>query len=211
MKPEVTPPRLTALACLILCALPGVVRAQSGDEVEVQLRRSPLLLEDIRHEDRSQLPIFLSADQLSGEAEGAVVLEGNAMLRQAGTVIKADRLEYDNATEKARAQGNVLINRAGNVFSGPELELELNSNKGYFTEPRFELLKNGAGGDASRVDFIDEKHAIVHNATYSSCRRDGLPGWMPDWVLKASKLNLDFENEVGQAEGAQLRFMDVPV
>ncbi len=211
MKSEVTPLRLTALAGLVLCALPGAALAQAGDEEVMALRRSPLLLEDIRREDRRQLPIFLSSDQISGESGGAMVLEGNAMFRQAGTVIKADRLEYNSATEKAHAQGNVRINRAGNVFSGPELELELGSHKGYFNEPRFELLKNGAGGDASRADFIDEKHAIVHNASYTSCRRDGLPGWMPDWVLKASKLDLDLENDVGQAEGAQLRFMDVPV
>lgn len=212
MTPEAPHWRLTALACLVLGAWSGAARAQSGDEEGMKLRRSPLLIEDIRKEDRKQMPIFLSGERLTGESQGQTVLEGDAMLRQADTVIRADRLEYNSNTDTARAQGHVRINRAGNVFAGPELEVEVETFKGYFERPSFELLKNGAGGEASRADFIDDKHAIVRNASYTSCRREGGgPDWVPDWVLKATALNLDLENDVGQAEGAQLRFKDVPV
>ena len=210
-RPEATRLRMTALACLALCVWSSVARAQAGDEDVMKLRRSPLLIEELRPEDRSQTPIFLYGDRLTGEAEGTTSLEGNAMLRQSGTVIKADQLHYDSQTDTARAQGNVRINRAGNVFSGPKLELEVEAFKGYFNEPQFELLKNGAVGEASRADFLDEKHAIVHNASYTSCRRTGAPDWVPDWLLTATALNLDLENDVGQAEGATLRFKDVPV
>jgi LPS-assembly protein len=34
---------------------------------------------------------------------------------------------------------------------------------------------------------------------------------MPDWVLKAASIRIDNEEEVGQAEGASLNFMGVPV
>ena len=79
-RPEATRLRMTALACLALCVWSSVARAQAGDEDVMKLRRSPLLIEELRPEDRSQTPIFLYGDRLTGEAEGTTSLEGNAML-----------------------------------------------------------------------------------------------------------------------------------
>ena len=63
--------------------------------------------------------MFIEADRLSGRTDQDMLIEGNVVLRKAGTVIRADRMEYESPTDQVRASGNVRINRKGNVFEGP--------------------------------------------------------------------------------------------
>jgi LPS-assembly protein len=139
------------------------------------------------------------------------VIEGDARLRRGDTVIRADRLEYYQTEDLAKARGNVRINSAGNVFEGPLLELKVEAFEGFFNEPRYRFLRNDAYGEADRVDFIDDKRAIIRNATYTTCQRKPGPSWMPDWILRAASLRVDNEEETGQASGAVLSFMGLPV
>jgi LPS-assembly protein len=105
----------------------------------------------------------------------------------------------------------VRINRGGNVFEGPELELKVEAFEGFFLSPRYEFLQNDAHGDADRADFVDSSKTVVHNATYTTCRRRPGPDWMPDWVLRATQISFDSDEDVGVAEGAYVSFKGVPV
>lgn len=199
---------------LVACALlhAGLARAQAlPEEPQPHLRASPLLREDIQAQQRQSLPTFVFGDRASGRTDLETVVEGNAELRRGDTVIRADRLEYYQPDDLAKARGNVRINRAGNIYEGPLLEIKLDAFEGFFNEPRYRFLKNNAYGEASRVDFVDEKRAIIRNATYTTCQRKPGPSWMPDWILRAASIRIDNEEEVGQASGAVLSFMDVPI
>lgn len=216
-RPSGTRPRsrfaLTPVA-LVACALlhPLVARTQTlPAEPALQLKPSPMLREDIPAPARDGLPTYVSGDRLSGRTDLETVIDGNAELRRGDMVIRADRLEYYQPDDLAKARGNVRINRAGNTFEGPLLELKVDAFEGFFNEPRYRFLKNDAYGEAERIDFLDDKRAIIRNATYTTCQRRPGPSWMPDWVLKASSIRIDNEEEVGQAEGASLNFMGVPV
>jgi LPS-assembly protein len=120
-------------------------------------------------------------------------------------------LRYDQPEDLARAEGHVRINRTGNVFEGPELALKVEAFQGHFLRPSYQFLKNGAHGEAERVDFIDDKRAIIRNATYTTCRRTPGPTWLPDWILRAGTLRVDSVEDVGQAEDAMLSFKGVPI
>ena len=175
------------------------------------LKSSPLLQEQIPAASRSSLPTFISGERLFGRPDLETVIEGKAELRRADLVIKADRLEYDQPTDLARAQGQVRINRAGNVYEGPLLEIKLDAFEGFFNTPRYYFLKNDSHGEASKVDFIDDQRLVIHNATLTTCRRLPGPSWMPDWILRATTLRMDNEEDVGTAEGAVLSFKGVPL
>lgn len=177
----------------------------------ILLKSSPLLQERIDPAARSALPTFVFGDRLFGRPDLETVIEGNAMLRRGDLVIKADRLEYDQSSNLAKARGNVLINRAGNVYEGPLLELQLDTYAGFFNQPRYHFLTTDAHGQADRVDFIDDKRALIHNASYTTCRRLPGPGWMPDWILRAATISLDNEEDVGRATNALLSFKGVPL
>ena len=194
---------------LVACALlqGGAARAQAG---EPELKPSPALRESMPTAVRDQLPTYLEGDHVSGRTDLDTVVEGDARLRRGDTIIRADRLEYYQPTDTAKARGNVRINRAGNVYEGPLLELKVDSFEGFFNQPRYRFFRNDAYGQAERVDFIDDKRSVIRNATYTTCQRRPGPSWMPDWILRAANIRIDEEEEVGQASDASLSFMGVP-
>ncbi len=185
--------------------------SRAQDAQPLVLKASPRLEETLPQAARSRAPTFLWGDRTSGRTDLETVLEGDAVLRRGDTVIRADRLEYYQPDDQARARGNVRINRAGNVYEGPLLELKIDASEGFFLQPRYQLLRNGAHGEADRVDFLDEQRAVITNATYTTCRRLPGPAWMPDWILRAASIRLDNEEDVGVAEGATLSFKGVTV
>lgn len=200
--------RLSVLATLLQSAL---VSAQQSADAPLMLQTSPLLQEQIAPGVRGSLPSFVSGQHITGRPDLETLVEGDAMLRRGDMVIKADQLEYDQPTDLAKARGHVLINRAGNVYQGPLLELRVDAFEGFFNEPSYHFLSNQAHGQADRVDFLDEQRAVIHNATFTTCRRLPGPSWMPDWILKASTITLDNEEDVGTATGALLSFKGLPL
>ncbi len=205
------PHSMRPLAALVASAWLFGLSAQAQELPPARLKSSPLLDETISKDSRGALPTFLSADRLQGTTEKQVELEGSAVMRRGDMVIQADRLEYDQSDSQAKATGHVRINRAGNVYEGPALELNLDTYEGFFTQPRYELLKNQGNGEADRVDFVDDQRTVIHNASYSTCRRQSGPSWMPDWILRATTITTDNESDIGTATGAVLSFKGVPV
>jgi len=204
---------LTPVA-LVACAMwHAPVHAQDGaaDAGQPVLKPSAQLREDIPPAVRSSLPTFLSGERASGRTDLETVLEGDAELRRGDMTIRADRLEYYQPDDLAKARGNVRINRAGNTFEGPLLELKVDAFEGFFLAPRYRFLRNDAYGEAERVDFLDDKRAIIRNATYTTCQRRPGPSWLPDWILRAASIRIDNEEETGHASGALLSFMNVPI
>lgn len=204
--------RATAWAVLALCQLAGAqTLADQADEATLPLKPSTLLQDKLPSAVRSQLPIFLRADSLTGRPDLDATLEGAAELRRGDMVIRADHMEYYQPSDTARARGHVRINRAGNVYEGPALELKVEAFEGFFTSPTYRLLKNDGHGQAERVDFLGGNRSVVHRGNFTTCQRDGTPGWMPDWVLQASTLRLDLDEETGQADSAVLMFKGLPL
>jgi LPS-assembly protein len=200
---------VAVVAASLLQAAPA--HAQADAEAAPHLKPSPQLREEIPRAERRQLPTFVEGDRIEGRTDVDTVIEGGAVLRRGDTVIRADRLEYHQPDDQARAVGNVRINKAGNIFEGPLLELKVEDFTGFFSQPHYQLLINGAYGDAERVDFLDEKRSIIRNATYTTCKRHPGPSWMPDWILRAASIQVDQEENTGRAEDAVLSFKGVPI
>ena len=89
--------------------LPGAALAQgpapSAWDAPPALRTSPLLQEKIPDAVRSQLPVFVQGDRISGQTDLNALIEGDAQLRRGDTVIRADRLDYNVPEDLAKAQG----------------------------------------------------------------------------------------------------------
>ncbi|MBV5296838.1 MAG: LPS-assembly protein LptD [Rhodoferax sp.] len=191
--------------------LPLAGQAQQTTTSTVPLKDSAVLQERIDPAVRPALPIFVTGDRITGRSDRETVIDGRAMLRKGDLVIKADRLEYDQPTDLAKARGHVRINRAGNVYEGPLLELQVDAFEGFFSQPTYHFLRNQAHGQADRVDFLDDQRAVIYNASFTTCQR--LPGadWLPDWILKATSISIDNEEDTGTARGALLSFKGVPL
>jgi LPS-assembly protein len=210
--PRLFRPVLKPLA-LLACALwhGSAAQAQEAGADPLQLRISPLLAETLSPQQRTASPTYVYGERLSAESDTEIVLEGGVEFRRADLTIRADRLEYDQARDLARARGDVRVNQAGNVFEGPALDLRIDAFEGFFDQARYRLLSNEAHGEAERIDFLDDKRAVVRNATFTTCQREPGPDWMPAWLLRAATLRLDSEEETAEAEDVTVSFQNVRV
>jgi len=205
-----------ALALLVLGAgaTPVLTVAQTLDadtQTPLRLRPGGSLQETLPKEVQRQLPSFVSGERMEGKTDGLTVIEGAVELRRHDTVIRAERVELDRRTQDAKATGDVKINRNGDRFEGPELQINVDTYKGSFSQPVYELLKNDARGDASRIDFLDKDTLLVHDGRYSTCPRPPGAQWLPDWLVRADRIELDNVEEVGTAKGGVLEFKGVPI
>ena len=203
-----------ARAALPLSAVAAVVAsmgasAQPAPEPGIELRSSPTVTPAPRGQGGKALPIILRAREVRGRPDLDVIAEGDAELRRGDLVIRADRLSYDEVDDLARALGSVRINQAGNIYTGPEVQLKLERFEGFFQSPTYFLGRTRAGGKADRIDFIDDQRAVATNATYTSCGIDG--SGAPVWVLSAGSVALDLEANEGIAKNGVLRFYGVPI
>jgi LPS-assembly protein len=223
--PLILSPVAQAARRLVLCATlglayavpvcaqtaPPAAAANDGADNSPRLKSSPQLSEQVPNTPGSEGPTFLFGDRLTGRPDLETVIEGGAEVRRGATSIRADRLEYYQPDDLMKGRGNVRINSAGNRFEGPELELQIDRFEGFFTQPTYRFVANGGNGRAERVDFIDSNHLTARRASYTTCERGNEASWQPDWVLNASRVDFDFERDVGVATGAVLRFKNVPI
>lgn len=154
---------------------------------------------------------FLQADTISGRGQRETVMEGDALLRRPGLVIRADRLEYDPFSDRAKATGNVRINRNGNRYEGTRGEVLTETMEGFMDDMRYEFYQNGSHGEALRAEFADDAHSTLFQTTYTTCRRDALADWTPDWVIRAAQLHIDNDEDIATAQSAYLEFKGVPL
>jgi LPS-assembly protein len=202
-------PRLTPVA-LALSALAGAAAAQDASGDGIALKTAPMLQPPPRGDAVKQLPIILRARELRGRPDLETVADGDAEFRRGGLTIRADLLSYDHADDLALARGNVRVAKDGNIYSGPELQLRVQRFEGFFVNPSYHFSRTGAGGTATRIDFVDEQRAVATQATYTSCPAPEGFG-EPAWLLSTERVRMDFEANEGIAEHAVLRFYGVPI
>ena len=204
-----------AVSVSFLCL--GVVPAWADDGMGsgVALKGSGLLVEQLSDSATSAAPSFVFGHTLYGVTDVRTVVEGDAELRRHNTVIRAERLELEHASNDAIATGKVRVVRNGNWYEGPELHLNLDTYIGFFSTPQYRLLATQGGGYASRVDFQGERYSVAYDATYTTCPAPST-GPASDvtrraWWIQADRLDLDTETDTGYAHGGALYFQGVPI
>ena len=149
---------------------------------------------------------MIEAQTMKGRLEREIILEGDVEITRDGMQLTADRADYDLVEDEVHIVGNVWMKRPGQIFSGDELQVKMDTGVGYVLNPTYEMEANNGRGKAERIDFASRDQARVIGGTYSTCE-----GLDPDWYLKADTLDLDSARDIGTARGAALYFKGVPV
>lgn len=205
--PSPRPSLLPALIALALgaCA-PALAQTAPSDE-DLALKNTRRLGMPTRASGKAALAI--SAAKITAQTEQRADAEGAVELRYGEVLLNADKLSYGVVDDFARAEGNVRIDHNGNVFTGPLLQLYVSRFEGEFLTPSFFLAATGGAGKAQVVRFHDSEHLSATAARYSSC--PAVDEQEPAWQISAKELRLDLAGNEGQAEGAVLRFLGVPL
>jgi len=152
------------------------------------------------------LPITIQAEEIGGRPDRQIDLNRNVEITRGQTGMTADTACYLRVEDEVTATGNVNMWRFGDRYKGDELQLNLETGKGYLLNPTYYLAGSNGQGQASRIDFLGEQQAVVRDGTYSTCE-----GPDPDWYLKSSTLRLDKGRDLGTAGKTIIYFKDVPI
>lgn len=154
----------------------------------------------------NELPVTIQAEEIGGRPDRRLDLNRNVEITRGQSGITADTACYLRVEDEVTATGNVNMWRFGDRYKGDELQLNLETGKGYLLNPTYFLADSNGQGQADRIDFLGEQQAVVRNGTYSTCE-----GPDPDWYLKSSTLRLDSGRDVGTAGKTIIYFKDVPI
>lgn len=156
--------------------------------------------------DEQEQPVTIRAEEVTGRPDRQLDLNRNVEVIRDGTGITSDTACYLRVENQVSAKGNVKMWRFGDRYKGDELQLNLDTGKGWVLRPEYHLQLNNAQGRAERIDFLSEDVGVVSNGTYSTCE-----GPNPDWYLESSTLRLDQGRDVGAASSTVVYFKGVPI
>lgn len=194
--------RGSALVLIVLVAM-GEAQAQSPG-LRVPLLESPMLGENkAGQDDIVTITDSKTADVL--DDTNKLILQGGAQIRRADVILKGDRITYERELGRIRSEGHARLLQEGNLFTGEEIEYNVNTESGEFLGPIYSFA-DGSSGRADFADMLDRNHLRLFNATFASC-----PCPDPSWYLAAERVDIyDDENE-GIARNAKLYVSDIPV
>jgi len=151
-------------------------------------------------------PVFIEADRLTGYYKQEVEATGNAVLQQGDNTLTADRVKYYEQTEDAEVEGNIRLERPKDILQGKKLELNMKTEVGQLTEPRYSMKKGKGRGAGDILYFEGKDHYRIKETNYTTC-----PPRKRDWYLRADELEIDNNKEVGTAKHVSVVFKDVPI
>jgi LPS-assembly protein len=196
---------LRPVAAAVLALWVGAAAAQESEPL--QLRATPKLAEDL--DKKAEPPSFIYGDSVTGRTQLETVIEGHAELRRPGLTLRADKIVHDQTTDIATATGDVQVNSQGNRYTATKGQLQVDAFEGFFLQPTYRFLVNGAYGSGERIEFYDPDRSTLFHANYTTCGRDD-PAIPPGWLLAAERLDIDREEDEGRVKGATLRFLGLP-
>jgi LPS-assembly protein len=194
------------MAALLLALVVGPVVAQAvaqGEPVVLKLERK---LGAHRGGQHVKVPTYGKADQMQGEVDERVQMDGAVELRSAGTVLRGDSAEYVCASDEAKVHGNARLYNKGTMFSGPELDYRLEARTGRMPQATYSYSPRQGRGESSLIEFLDEDHYRLHDATYTNCAPDD-----DSWWVKAETLDIDRQEGKAIGHDATLYFQGVPI
>ena len=191
------------------CESQSITNNEKG--MALKLKPSVGLNPKLSYQESTQAPVFLDTENLYGRTDLDVNMTGGVRMRKSDTLIKADRLEYFQPNDQAKAIGNVYLDRSGNQFTGSALDLQIDAMDGFMLDPVFFFSRGNGQGEAESIQFINERKAIANQASYTSCKRKPGPDWLPDWLMKAEQISFDEDNNEAIAKNAKLVFYGVPL
>jgi len=195
---------LASIASLHLCG----ALAQQGEGLQHRRSAQPA------GADSDSLPVTLDAEHIEGVSGRETTARGRVTLRRGDLTIRAESLRYDEANEDVEAEGNVRLERNGDILSGPTLKYHMRDSTGLVEKPEYSFATRAregrqavsVRGQAESIELIGENQFRIKDGSFTSCK----PG-DDGWLLRADELDLDFTTDAAKVRGGTLYFEGVRV
>jgi LPS-assembly protein len=155
--------------------------------------------------DPDSLPINVQADSVRSDDGNLVRLQGNVSLQQGAQSLRAPQLDIDRAAEQARATGGVELSDPSVLMFVNALSVNLADQSSEVDNARYALRGSSGNGRARKASHKGNQ-TTLKGVTFTSC-----PGDAPAWQVKASRIALNHDTQVGQARDFKLLVGKLPV
>jgi len=156
--------------------------------------------------DPDQAPTHLSGDLAEHNADGKLILIGNAEAQRGGQQLRAERITYSETDGIATAQGQVRYDEPTLSLSGSHGTLWMNEDYGEMYNTRFWFYDRHGRGKAKKAWLLESGVTKFRNASYTTC-----PEGSNTWRVRGNKVTLNENTGVGVARNARLSVKGVPV
>ena len=162
--PRTMPFRFSPIAFLLLGLFPPFGHAEDAPlplKLDRTFRRNPVAAEGAA--------AFINARHVEAKKDDQLEATGDVELRQNGQVVKADHLLYGQESKDVLAEGAVQLEQPGLLVTGPLLKLNLDTDVGEMSLPKYEFSENHARGTAEVMHIEGKKNYTFDDATYTTC------------------------------------------
>jgi len=156
------------------------------------------------------LPVFaqgvdIAADTIVRDPYGAIVAEGDVIIRRKDETLKADQVTYDAANKKVEARGHVTIESEKATIRAESVRMHTAKKSGEMHKAEV-TLKGGERLSAGLLKRQDNGVITAEDAAFTSC-----PPESEAWTMRASAVELDQEEGILTTKHARFEVVGVPV
>ncbi len=162
-------------------------------------------LEELLQADPDDPRINISSDTGELSRDGQASLRGNVRITSGQMLLTADEAEINAEERTASVRGTV-------EFLSPELHVRgrggefSGAGDSAFTGAEFELAERSVRGSAEGIRLREQRYIDLEGVSYTACPRGN-----EDWRLRAERITLDQETEMGTGRGVRVDVRNVPV
>ena len=165
---------------LLLTAVPAVVRGEN-------------------------LPLIVTADRMTSDGEGVrVTATGDVHVVRNGLTLLADTVSYDRLLESVVAQGQVSVERQGDLLRGDRAEINFGAQRGTISHALLTIKQSGARVTGDEIEKKGDKEYGVSKGSLTMCDADP-----PAWRFSAK--DIDISEKYASGKHVILSVADVPV
>jgi len=149
--------------------------------------------------------IDLAADTITRDPYGAIVAEGDVVIKRKDETLKADQLIYDSEHKKIKAQGHIVVESGEATIEAESASLHTVEKTGELHNARA-TLKSGERLSADTIVRKSQSVMQAEGVTFSSC-----PPGSETWRMRAASAELDQDEGVLTAKHARLELGGIPL
>lgn len=156
--------------------------------------------------DRQTAPISMKAFQFDASMTTVAEAREKVELSRADQLLTTDLLRYERESKNVIMPESMSYKDSVIYIFGNSAQYNFNDDTGHFSQVDYGLSGSSARGSANEVVVDSGNHSLLRELQFTTC-----PGENPEWMLTASELELDFNEGMGKAKKAKLKFFDIPI
>ena len=151
-------------------------------------------------------PVNITADSLSHDTtNGVYIAEGDVLVTDGATTLRADRVIYHLEEGTADAEGNVRLTSDGEQVTADAVSYAMESQEGTITNGTVFIKSNNLWIKSASLEKRGENHYTAERARITTC-----DGEKPDWAITGRKFDITIEG-YGTAQHVMLETAGIPV